>query len=75
MNSIPLQIDQIGHTTEFLHPTGLSALSRHRRRRRSGSITKTETEPGTRLSTACDDDRRSRSAGVSAIEVLPRSSS
>jgi hypothetical protein len=21
MNSIPLQIDQIGHTTEFLHPT------------------------------------------------------
>jgi hypothetical protein len=22
MNSIPLQIDQIGHTTEFLHPTG-----------------------------------------------------
>jgi hypothetical protein len=27
------------------------------------------------LSTACEDDRRSRSAGVSAIEALPRSSS
>jgi hypothetical protein len=27
MNSIPLQIDQIGHTTEFLHPTGLRAAT------------------------------------------------
>jgi hypothetical protein len=32
-------------------------------------------EAGAWLSTACEDERRSRSAGVSAIEALPRSSS
>jgi hypothetical protein len=38
-------------------------------------LQKAQDEAGAWLSTACEDDRRSRSAGVSAIEALPRSSS